>query len=61
MTKFKVLNNDFLEIGRVDAVTAEAALSKAKSDPKIKRQCLNPMVEEVKAPIQDSRVRMYRQ
>lgn len=58
--KFKILNNDFQEIGQVDAPTPEAALLKAKIDPKIKRQCLIPMVEEVKAIAQDPRARMYR-
>lgn len=58
--KYKILNNDFQEIGQVDAPTPEDALQKAKNDPKIKRQCLTPMVEEVKIVIQDPRVRMYR-
>jgi len=61
MTKFNVLDNDFRLIGQINAPTPEAALIKAKSDPKIKRQCLNPMVEEVKVAAQDTRARMYRQ
>lgn len=61
MVEFKVLDNDFREIGRVDALTPEDALKKAKSDPKIKRQCLNPMIEEIHPVIQDPRAQMYRQ
>lgn len=58
--KYKILNNDFQEIGQVDALTPEAALQKAKTDPKIRRQCVNPMVEEVQIVVQDPRARMFR-
>ena len=60
MNNYDIFNNDFVKIGTVQALSATAALEKAKTNPKIKKQCSTPMVEEAKAPIQDSRVRMYR-
>ena len=50
MIKYDVLNNDFEIIGEVQASNAIEALQKAKSNSKIKSQCVTPIIGE-KPPV----------